>query len=261
VRNVVAVGADPRRIAILDNFCWGNTQRPEVLGSLVRAAEACRDVALAYMMPFISGKDSLNNEFNAGGKHIIIPPTLLISAMGQVPDVRRCVTMDLKEPGNLLFLVGTTTTEMGGSLYNAVTRQTGGRVPNVDVKQAPEIFERLHEAIMTGMVRSCHDLSEGGLAVAAAEMAFAGGVGADLGNPGGLPDEVRCFAECPTRFLVEVRPQHIEQFHQVLGSAPVVAIGKTVKEPRLRIAGANGEWVVWLSLQQLKDAWQKPLAW
>ncbi|MBI3822434.1 MAG: phosphoribosylformylglycinamidine synthase subunit PurL, partial [Planctomycetes bacterium] len=188
VRNVVAVGADPRRIAILDNFCWGNTQRPEVLGSLVRAAEACRDVALAYMMPFISGKDSLNNEFNAGGKHIIIPPTLLISAMGQVPDVRRCVTMDLKEPGNLLFLVGTTTADLGGSLYHVVTGQTGGRVPGVDLTRAPEVFERVHEAIMTGMVRSCHDLSEGGLAVAAAEMAFAGGIGADLGNLGDLPD-------------------------------------------------------------------------
>ena len=100
VRNVVAVGADPARIALLDNFCWGNTDRPEVLGSLVRAAEACRDVALAFSMPFISGKDSLNNEYTSAGRHIVIPPTLLISALGRVPDVRRCVTMDLKEPGN-----------------------------------------------------------------------------------------------------------------------------------------------------------------
>src|SRR5205085_4585144 len=97
LRNVVAVGADPRRTALLDNFCWGDTDRPEVLGSLVRAAEGCRDVALAYGMPFISGKDSLNNEFRAGDRTIVIPPTLLISAMGRVPDVRRCVTMDLKE--------------------------------------------------------------------------------------------------------------------------------------------------------------------
>src|SRR5207248_276413 len=94
VRNVVAVGADPARVALLDNFCWGNTDRPEVLGSLVRAAEACRDVALAYGMPFISGKDSLNNEFRTGDRVIVIPPTLLISALGRVPDVRRCVTMD-----------------------------------------------------------------------------------------------------------------------------------------------------------------------
>ena len=261
VRNVVAVGADPRRIALLDNFCWGNTARPEVLGSLVRAAEACRDVALAYMMPFISGKDSLNNEFNAGGKHIIIPPTLLISAMGQVPDVRRCVSMDLKEPGNLLFLVGAMTAELGGSHYHLATGQAGGRVPSVDLKLAPEIFACVHEAIMVGLVRSCHDLSEGGLAVAVAEMAFAGGVGADLARLGPGADEVNLFAEAPSRFLLEVRPQHAEQFRRVLGPAPVQEIGKTVKEPRLRIAGASGEWVVWLSLQDLKNAWQKPLAW
>src|SRR5207253_8810319 len=97
VRNVIAVGADPARIALLDNFCWGNTDRPEVLGSLVRAAEACRDMALAFNMPFISGKDSLKNEFHAEGRHIVIPPTLLISAMGKVNDVRRAVTMDLKD--------------------------------------------------------------------------------------------------------------------------------------------------------------------
>src|SRR5205807_88571 len=112
VRNVVAVGSDPSRIALLDNFCWGNTERPEVLGSLVRAAEACRDVALAYAMPFISGKDSLNNEYHAEGKTIVIPPTLLISAMGIVSDVRRCVTMDLKEAGNHLLLIGATRDEL-----------------------------------------------------------------------------------------------------------------------------------------------------
>src|SRR5207248_8431451 len=92
----------------------------EVLGSLVRAAEAGRDVALAYNTPFISGKDSLKNEFHAGDRHIVIPPTLLISALGQVPDVRRSVSMDLKEPRNHLYLVGTTRDEMGGSDFNRV---------------------------------------------------------------------------------------------------------------------------------------------
>src|SRR5262249_11680770 len=136
VRNVVAVGADPARIALLDNFCWGNTDRPEELGSLVAAAEACRDVALAFGTPFISGKDSLNNEYPSAGRHIVIPPTLLISALGRVPDVRRCVTMDLKEPGNLLFLIGSTKEEMGGSHYHLVHGLTGGQVPQVDVARA-----------------------------------------------------------------------------------------------------------------------------
>src|SRR5207244_1046780 len=118
--------------------------------------------------------------FHGGQRHITIPPTLLISALGRVPDVRRCVTMDLKEPGNALYLVGATHNEMGGSHYHLIHGQNGGVVPRVDVELAPRLFTRLHDAIAAGLVRSCHDLSEGGLAVAAAEMAFAGGIGADL---------------------------------------------------------------------------------
>ena len=265
VRNVVAVGADPTRIALLDNFCWGNTDRPEVLGSLVRAAEACRDVALAYTMPFISGKDSLKNEFHAGDRHIIIPPTLLISALGQVPDVRRCVSMDLKEPGNVLFLVGVTRDEMGGSHFHLVQGLEGGEPPRVDMELAPRLFRGLHEAMLRGLVRACHDLSEGGLAVAAAEMAFAGRVGADLTDVRaagtGLADEVLLFAESATRFMVEVRPGDVAAFEGCLTGMPSVRIGQTCKEPRLRIAGASGEWLVWTPLAELKEAWQKPLRW
>ncbi|HEY7427140.1 MAG TPA: AIR synthase-related protein, partial [Gemmataceae bacterium] len=265
VRNVVAVGADPSRIALLDNFCWGNTDRPEVLGSLVRAAEACRDVAVAYAMPFISGKDSLNNEYHAGGRNLVIPPTLLISALGRVPDVRRCVTMDLKEPGNLLFLVGVTKDEMGGSHYHLVCGAEGGTVPRPNVELAPRIFHQLHEAIRSGLVRSCHDLSEGGLAVAVAEMAFAGDLGADvtrLTEHAVLPDAALLFSESTTRFIVEVRPDKVSTFQACLGSdIPLTQIGQTCKEPRLRIAGANGEWIVWAQLADLKEAWQKPLRW
>jgi phosphoribosylformylglycinamidine synthase II len=265
VRNVVAVGADPARIALLDNFCWGNTDRPEVLGSLVSAAEACRDTSLAFGMPFISGKDSLNNEFHAGDVHITIPPTLLISALGRVPDVRRCVTMDWKEPGNLLFLIGVTKDEMGGSHYNFVHDIDDGMPPAVDLDLAPKIFRKLHEAIQRGLIRSCHDLSEGGLGVAAAEMAFAGGIGADLTGvcrpDSGLPDEVMLFSESSTRFLVEVSPANTQALIDLFGSLPLAQIGQTCREPRLRIAGANGEWMVWAKLADLKEAWQKPLRW
>jgi phosphoribosylformylglycinamidine synthase len=266
VRNVVAVGADPARVALLDNFCWGNTDRPEVLGSLVRAAEACRDVALAYGMPFISGKDSLNNEFRSGDRTIVIPPTLLISALGRVPDVRRCVTMDLKEPGNLLYLIGTTRDELGGSHYHLVNGVEGGAVPRVDLAVAPAIFRKLHEAIRGGLIRSCHDLSEGGLAVAVAEMAFAGGVGADVNGLRDTatkePDEVLLFSESQTRFLVEVTPGNAAALEKLFeNEAPLRRVGQTVKEPRLRVAGAGGEWVVWAALADLKGAWQKPLRW
>jgi phosphoribosylformylglycinamidine synthase len=266
VRNVVAVGADPARIALLDNFCWGNTDRPEVLGALVRAAEACRDVALAYQMPFISGKDSLNNEYHCGDRHLTIPLTLLSSALGRVADVRQSVTMDLKEPGNHLFLIGVTRNEMGGSHYHLVNRLEGGVPPQVGLDLAPRLFRKLHGAIQRGLARSSHDLSEGGLATAVAEMAFAGGIGVDLTGLAALapgePDEVLLFAESLTRFVVEVTPANVTALREWFGEeVPLFPIGQTVKEPRLRIAGANGAWLVWAALSDLKEAWQKPLRW
>jgi phosphoribosylformylglycinamidine synthase len=259
VRNVVAVGADPARVALLDNFCWGNVNEPEVLGSLVRAAEACRDVAVAFRMPFISGKDSLNNEYRSGDRHIRIPGTLLISALGQVPDVRRCVTMDLKAPGNWLYLVGVTKPELGGSHYHLVTGQTGGEPPRVDLELAPRLFRALHTAMTQGLMRSCHDLSEGGLAVAAAEMAFAGEVGADITGRPEVPmgDDVWLFSESATRWLAEVEPDKAAAFEACFASLPLEAVGQTVAESRLRIAGAGGEWVVWVPLAELKAAWQR----
>jgi phosphoribosylformylglycinamidine synthase len=263
VRNVVAVGADPQRVALLDNFCWGNIHDPVVLGALVRTAEACRDVAVAFGTPFVSGKDSLNNTYaTQGGKRLNIPHTLLVTALGRVADARACVTMDLKEAGNTLYLVGTTRDELGGSHAHLVTGRSGGRVPQVDLATAPRVFAALHAAITQGLVRACHDLSEGGLAVAAAEMCFAGGVGADLtGLPGDLPDEVKLFAESPTRFLVEVKSDRAAAFEACCTSVPVARVGATVSDPRLRIAGANGAWLVWVKLSTLKEAWQKPLRW
>jgi phosphoribosylformylglycinamidine synthase len=259
-RNVIAVGADPARIALLDNFCWGNTDRPEVLGSLVRAAEACRDIALAYRMPFISGKDSLYNEFHAQDHHIVISPTLLISALGIVPDVRRSVTMDLKEPGNTLLLLGVTRDELAGSHHHLVTGQSGGRVPTIDRELAPRLFAKLYEAMRSGLVRSCHDLSEGGLAVALAEMAFAGGIGVDVTRlPGDLPEEVVLFAESPTRFLLEVASANVAAVEALFAGLPLARLGATVLEPRLRMAARGGGWIVEAPLQALKQAWQTPL--
>jgi phosphoribosylformylglycinamidine synthase len=263
VRNVVAVGADPRRVAILDNFCWGNVSDPVVLGALVRTAEACRVVAVAFGTPFISGKDSLNNTYaGKNGERLDIPHTLLVSALGRVPDVRKCVTMDLKEPGNHLYLVGRTKDDLGGSHFHLVTGQSGGNVPQVDLEAAPRVFAAVHAAISQGVVRACHDLSEGGLAVAAAEMAFAGGVGVDVTTPPGeFQDDVKLFGESPTRFLVEVKPANAAAFEKCFAGLPLAKIGTTVAEPRLRIAGSGGEWLIWLKLAELKDAWQKPLRW
>ncbi len=263
VRNVVAVGADPKRVAILDNFCWGNIHDPKVLGALVRTAEACRDVAVAFGTPFISGKDSLNNTYTGkGGERLDIPHTLLVTAMGRVPDVRKCVTMDLKEVGNALYLVGTTKDELGASHFNLVTGRSGGSVPQVDLTTAPKTFAAVHSAIARGLVRACHDLSEGGVAVAVAEMCFAGGIGADItALPGALSDEAKLFSESPTRFLVEVKPENATAFEVCFAGVPVTRVGVTVSDARLRVAGANGEWLLWVKLGVLKEAWQKPLRW
>ncbi|MGC1272886.1 MAG: phosphoribosylformylglycinamidine synthase subunit PurL [Planctomycetaceae bacterium] len=269
VRNCVAVGADPDRIAILDNFCWGNTDRPETLGSLVRAALACRDVALAYGTPFISGKDSLNNEFSytaADGtrRTVAIPPSLLISALGQIDDVAAAVTMDLKQSGNDLYLVGETRDELGGSHYALVNGLNGGQVPTLDPSKSRTMFAALHTAMRQRIVRSCHDLSEGGLAVAAAEMAFAGGLGLDLDlsvlTAGGLSDLALLFAESNTRFLAEVCPENSAAFEAIIGSEPCRRLGTVTAENRLRIHGTGGEFVIDSSIGELKTAWQRPLS-
>ncbi|MGO8690870.1 MAG: phosphoribosylformylglycinamidine synthase subunit PurL [Thermoguttaceae bacterium] len=265
VRNCIAVGADPRRIAILDNFCWGNTDRPETLGSLVRAALACYDVATALGTPFISGKDSLNNEFRPkDAEPIAIPPSLLISALGQIDDVSHCVTMDLKEAGNYLYQVGLTRDEMGGSHFALVESLSGGEAPRVEPQQALKCFTALHRAIYAGLVRACHDLSEGGLAAAAAEMAFAGGLGArltlgDVPREGDLADVVLLFAESNTRFLCEVRPERAAEFEAALAGIPHARVGEVVAGGKLEILGATA--TIAAELATLKEAWQKPLRW
>ena len=263
VRNCVSVGADPARIAILDNFCWGNTERPETLGSLVRAAEGCRDVALAYGTPFISGKDSLYNEYTHEGRSLAIPPTLLISAMGQVPDVRECVTMDLKEAGNLLLIVGTTRDELGGSHWAMARGLEGGSVPRVDLESAPPIFRALHRSIRRGLVRSCHDLSEGGLAVALAEMAMAGGLGVEVLfalDPLPLHPAAMLFSESPTRFVLEVRPESVEATFVEFDGLAIDLLGAVVATPRLFVIDKKSTWID-APLSDLKAAWQAPLRW
>jgi phosphoribosylformylglycinamidine synthase subunit PurSL len=271
VRNCVAVGADPRRIAILDNFCWGNTERPETLGSLVRAALGCHDTAVAYGLPFISGKDSLNNEFSYQGpdgerRTVAIPPSLLISAMGQMDDVTRALTMDLKSPGNLVFLLGVTKNELGGSHFGLVTSTSGGDVPRVDFDAAPRLFAGLHRAIHAGTIRSCHDMSEGGLAVAAAEMAFAGGCGLELdlqplAEASQIADSATLlFSESNTRFLVEVPSEQRAAFEQHLAGLPCTLIGQVAPHDRLTVR-AEDQTIIDSSLADLKAAWLRPLDW
>jgi phosphoribosylformylglycinamidine synthase II len=268
VRNVVAVGARPDRIAILDNFCWGNCEKPDRLGSLVLAAKACYDMAMAYGTPFISGKDSLNNEYAVpGGKTIAIPATLLISAIAIVDDIRQCVTMDAKEAGNPVYLVGLTRNELGGSHWYALKDEIGANVPKADMALAPRIFAAVHKAITSGCVRACHDLSEGGLAVAAAEMAFGGDLGLKL-DLSAVPREEELedsakilFSESLTRFLVEVLRTRAARFEKLLKGLPCARIGEVTRKPQLAVRGLNGKTVVKADCKALRKAWKKPLAW
>jgi phosphoribosylformylglycinamidine synthase len=270
MRNCVSVGADPSRVAILDNFCWGHTDRPETLGSLVRAALACRDLSVVLQTPFISGKDSLHNEFsytNADGNRetISIPSTLLISAMGQVDDVSQCLTMDLKSAGNVLYQVGETGNHLGGSHWGLVSETSGGFVPTVDPEKSKTTFATLHAAIKNGVVRSCHDLSEGGLATAVAEMAFAGGLGAKIDVDSivvesGGSNLVKLFSESNTRFVVEVEPQHCEKFEQEMQAVGAVRIGEVTAEANVKISAGDLQLVA-ASNESLKKAWQSPLDW
>jgi phosphoribosylformylglycinamidine synthase len=267
LRNCVAVGGNLERTAILDNFCWGNCSKPDRMGSFVQSAKACRQAAIAYGTPFISGKDSLNNEFQKeSGQTIAIPPTLLISAISVIDDVGRCVSADAKQAGNYLFILGRTQGLLGGSHYLLVEGiQTGTDVPPVDLETSSRVMRALQAAIETGAVRSCHDLSEGGLAVAAAEMAFAGGLGVSLDLPavpadGQISDVAKLFAESAGRFLVEVTPENHDAFMRIVKDCPVGELGQVTDSGRIVIA-ADRQVLVDIPITQAKAAWQKTFNW
>jgi phosphoribosylformylglycinamidine synthase len=268
IRNLICVGARADRIALLDNFCWGDCTKPETLGPLVRASQACYDGAMAFEAPFISGKDSLNNEFACeDGTQISIPSTLLISAISLVDDIKKCVTMDAKKASHLLFIVGETKNELGGSHYYKINGYIGANVPVLDLGTAPKIAHKISAAIAEALVVSCHDCSEGGLAVALAEMAFAGGLGieADLR---GLPRSKDCcrvdaqlFSESNSRYIVEVEPENYDAFAKLMLNLPFGQIGKVTEEKTLIIKTEDGKTVIESDIDSLKQAWQKTFDW
>jgi phosphoribosylformylglycinamidine synthase len=262
LRNLVAVGGSIDRAALLDNFCWGDVDDEQELGALVLAAQGCRDAVLAYRVPFISGKDSLRNTSVDGhGKHSI-PRTLLISALGVVPDSRRCVTMDLKGAGHRLYLLGITADELGGSHYLAMRDTAGGTVPKVRPVESRRVMRALTRAIRRGLVAACHDLCEGGLAVAAAEMALAGERGLDL-RLDAVPAttdaaEALLFAESAGRFLVEVPEEHAEEFERLLASLPCAVLGHTTADDRF-VMRHRDEILIDLPVDSLDRAWKRPI--
>lgn len=261
LRNLVCVGADPDRVAVLDNFCWGNPGLPDRLGALVRCAQGCYDVALAYGTPFISGKDSLNNEYlGEDGQRHAIPGTLLISALGIVPEIGRTATMDLKTPGNFLYLIGETRDEMAGSHHHLLLGRSDGNLP-APVPDALNTLRALHRAIREGLVRACHDCSEGGAGVALAEMCIAGRTGAEVDT--GLMaadtelDLTTClFAQSLTRFIVEVRPEDAAAFERLLAGLPCYRVGQVLDSSGPLRVRRGTETVISVSVAELETAWR-----
>lgn len=265
VRNVVAVGADPHRIAILDNFCWGNPTLPDRMGGLVRACKGCYDAAVHYGVPFISGKDSLNNEYTdtTTGQQVSIPPSLLISSLGYVPDVQHVCTMDLKAAGSHLYLIGETRDELGGSYHYRLLGYVGNVAPGL-AERGPDEAGALHTAIRQGLVLSCHDLSEGGLAVAAAEMMIAGRLGVELcleamSRHAGVPLREDCllFSESNGRYLVEVALHRGAEFEHLMAGLPCARVGSVINETELVVSRPlGGEEIFTVTLDAAETAWR-----
>ena len=267
LRQIVAVGGSLDRVALLDNFCWGRVDEPESLGALVRACEACHDMSLAFDAPFISGKDSLNNFAQIEGKAVSIPHTLLVSGLAVVESSESLITMDLKNAGDAIYLVGATYAELGGSEYACYLDGQGARVPQVRPAAALSSMRALSSAIEQGLASACHDLSEGGLAVAAAEMAFGGSLGmsVDLSRvPVGEDierDDVILFAESNSRFLVEVPRGHEAQFESAMDGVPCARVGAVNDTATLLVLGRDGRNIVEARTETLRDAWTRPLDW
>jgi phosphoribosylformylglycinamidine synthase len=246
IRSCVAVGADPDQIAILDNFCWpdpiGDSHK---MAQLVRANKALYFYSKAFATPLISGKDSMKNDYKMDNIKISVPPTLLISAIGKIPEITSAVSMDVKRSGDYIYLLGTTKNELGGSEYTAMKHISGGVPPSVDAVEAKKLYRLLHQAIRKDLIASCHDCSDGGIAVALAESAFAGGLGMDIS----IDDAESLFSETASRFIVTVHPHNVDHFELTV---PAQHIGFVREDNIFKISS-----LINTDINSLKKAWQK----
>ncbi len=267
IRQIVASGGSLDRIAILDNFCWGNPDKPDRLGALVRASYGCLEASLKYKTPFISGKDSLNNEYTYQRKSISIPGTLLISAIGVVDDVDKCLTVDLKSPGNLIYLMGQTKNELGGSIYYDLHKLLGKNVPKVDFSQGIKIFRLIEKAVARGWLAAAHDCSDGGLAVALAEMAFSGDLGVTVFlkevpfQGRSARNDTLLFSESNSRFVVEVKREHQKEFEKLCKNLPCGLIGCVDERNLFTVYGLDGKVCIQEKIEAFKTSWKRRLEW
>ncbi|MEA3365653.1 MAG: AIR synthase-related protein, partial [Candidatus Hydrogenedentes bacterium] len=269
VRNLVAVGAELGLIAGLDNFCWPDPVQSEKtpdgeykLGQLVRTCEALFDACTAYDIPLISGKDSMKNDYKIGDHKISIPPTVLFTAAAIIRDINNVVSMDVKKPGDAVYVLGETRNELGGSEYLALKARSEGTVPHVDFSKARKLYTALHTAIQHGHVASCHDCSDGGLGVALAESAFSGDLGMrlDLTKLGVGNNVVALFSESQSRFVVTVKAGHTDAFEDALSGLPVYRVGEVHADDAFQITGMAGLELN-VPIAELRTAWKSPMQW
>ena len=264
-RQLVAAGANPDRIAILDNFCMGNADNPGELGALVEAVKGIAAAADAYSSPFVSGKDSFYNYFETKDGPVSIPVTILISGMGIVEDAAHVTGGSLRRSDSVIALLGVTGEELGGSIVARQMGEEGLVVPGTDLERNLSLYRKYYEAVKNGWILSAHDVSEGGLAVALAEFAFSGKAGLDISlnqlrvkdDPGKI---ARLFVETPGRLVMEIAPEHREQVLELFADLPLTELGTATDAHRnLRVEWGN-EILLDESLSELKSLWKNGLA-
>jgi phosphoribosylformylglycinamidine synthase II len=265
IRNAVAAGADLNNLALLDNFCWCSSNEAERLGQLKRAVKACYDYTTAYQTPFISGKDSMFNDFKGYDEKnnpvkISIPPTLLISSIGVVDDITKTVSIDVKSPGDFIYILGKTNEEMGGSEYYALYKSIGNTVPQVDIQKNKKLYRDIHRCIEKGLVASAISVNRGGLAIALAKMAMAGMLGIDVSLqrlPGNVSrDNLALFSESQGRIIVTVRPENKNKFEKIIKGNPFLKTGKVADDNYITIKGKKGNNIIKMKVEEAQKAFK-----
>ncbi len=258
--NYVAVGGDITQAAGVGNYVWQFPDK-EGMGLLDRSVDAAVEMMDVLGLPVISGKDSLSSTYRGNGEVIKIPPVYAMSIFGRIPDVEKTMTSDIKKPGSTLVLVGKLSDGMAGSTYYDVANGSSNALPVVDTGVLPAVLGSVHQAITSGKVLACHDVSEGGVIAAVSEMCFGGGLGATLEPPtapGGMDRFL--FSETVGCFVVEVANAGAAQ--ELFGNVPYITLGKTTTNKTLEVreGDISGSNVVFsVSTDELKDAWQAPM--
>jgi len=265
LRNAVACGGNPEKAAILDNFSWGDVENPRLLGELIRASYGCYDTAVALRVPFISGKDSLNNVFSVNGKRKSIMSTLLISCISICDNVKKSPSSDFKEPENLIYIIGATKKELGGSHYYKLLSRTGNSVPQLNFKLSLKTLRKIHKLIRRGYVKAIHDCSEGGIGVAVAEMMIGGRIGAlidldDIITDDKLTNDELLFSESNSRFIVEVRKKNSKAFQTLMENIPFACFGRVLDSDKF-IIRKKQKTIAKLDINLLTKKWKQGIRW